>query len=102
MEKITPMDFIKMGLGAMIIAKEKAEELVQEALKQGQVSKEEADKFLAQLKEEAKQSTQEAQESIKKELHEALKELGLATKEDITALKRELRELKKLLEEKKA
>ncbi len=100
MEKITLDDLVKMGLGTIFLAKEKAEGLIDEAIKKGEVSEEEAETFLEKLKKESVQKTKEIDKKIKDEIHNELKSLGLATKEDIASLRREITTLKKLLQEK--
>lgn len=102
MEKLTPENLVKMGLGAMLIAKDKAEELIEEAKKRGDLSKEEAKKAIDELKKEAKEKSETLQEQIKKEIHDELKELGVATKEDLASIRREITALKHMLEKKES
>ncbi len=102
MEKWTPDTLVKMGLGAMMIAKEKAEEMIEEAIQRGEVSKEEGEKALKSFKEKAEEKSQELEKRIKEEVHEQLKELGVATKEDLASIRREITALKHLLEQKQA
>ncbi len=99
MEKITLDDLVKMGLGTILLAKERAEGLIDEAIKQGEVSKEDAENFFEDLKKSSCEKTKEFDKKIKEEIHEELKSLGLATKEDITSLKKEITALKKVLQE---
>lgn len=100
MEKFTPTDLVKAGLGAMLIAKEKAEEMIDEAIKQGQISKEEGSKVLDNLKKEAQERSKEIDKSLKTEIHKQLKEFGVATKEDIASLRHEITALKHAIEKK--
>ncbi len=100
MEKFTPADLVKAGLGAMLIAKEKAEEIIDEAIKQGQISKEEGSKVLDDLKEETKKRSEKIDKSLKTEIHKQLKEFGVATKEDIASLRHEITALKHAIEKK--
>lgn len=100
MQKITAYDIVKMGLGAMSIAKEKVEGLVDEAMKQGDLSKEQGEKFLQDLKNRVESKSQNIDKIIKDEIHAQLKELGLATKEDIASLRREITALKRAIQEK--
>jgi len=100
MEKMGPMELIKLGIGSMLLAKEQVEKFIDEAVKKGEISKEEAKKQLEEFKKEAQKSQKEFEKTIQKEVHKALKDLGLATKEDINALKREIKELKELIEKK--
>jgi len=100
MEKFTPADLVKAGLGAMLIAKEKAEEMIDEAIKEGEMSKEEGSKVLDDLKKEAQKRSKEIDKSLKTEIHKQLKEFGVATKEDIASLRREITALKHAIEKK--
>ncbi len=101
MEKFTPQDLLKMGLGAMFIAKEKVEKLIDESIKQGVITKDQGEEFLNKLKKEVTEKSEEADKKIKEEIHKQLKEMGIATKEDISSLKREITALKKIIEAKK-
>ncbi len=101
MEKFTPQDLLKMGLGAMFIAKEKVEKLIDESIKQGEITKDQGEEFLNKLKKEVTEKSEEADKKIKEEIHKQLKEMGIATKEDISSLKREITALKKIIEAKK-
>ena len=94
MQRVTADDIVKMGLGAMFIAKEKVESLVDEAMKQGDISKEQGEAFLQNLKNQVEAKSQDIDKTIKTEIHAQLKELGLATKEDIASLRREITALK--------
>ena len=94
MQRVTADDIVKMGLGAMFIAKEKVEGLVDEAMKQGDISKEQGEAFLQNLKNQVETKSQDIDKTIKTEIHAQLKELGLATKEDIASLRREITALK--------
>ena len=94
MERITADDIVKIGLGTMLIAKEKVEGFIDEAIRDGDISKEEGESFLEGLKDKVQKKTKSAEKSIQDEIHRQLKELGLATKEDIASLRREITALK--------
>ena len=98
MERITADDIVKIGLGTMLIAKEKVEGFIDEAIQQGDISKEEGEKLLGGLKEQAQEKTKMAEKNIQNEIHRQLKEMGLATKEDIASLKHEITALKHLMQ----
>ena len=100
MERVTADDVVKMGLGAMLVAKEKVEGFVDDAIKQGDLSKEEGEKYLENLKKEVKGKAGEAEKSIHDEILKQLKEFGVATKEDISSLRREITALKHAIEKK--
>ena len=84
----------------MLVAKEKVEGFVDEAIKQGDLSKEEGEKYLDNLKKEVEGKAGKAEKSIHDEIHKQLKNLGLATKEDIASLRREITVLKHAIEKK--
>lgn len=94
MERVTADDIVKMGLGAMLVAKEKVEGFVDEAMEQGDISKEEGARFLDNLKEEFEGKATGAEKSLHNVIHKELKNLGVATKEDISSLRREITALK--------
>ena len=98
MEKVSLDDIVKMGLGTMLIAKEKMEGLVEEAIKQGDISKEAGSKILEELKKEAQERAKQTDRAVRDEIHRQLKELGLSTKEDIASLRREITALKHEIE----
>jgi len=94
MERVTADDIVKMGLGAMLVAKEKVEGFVDEAMKQGDISKEQGAEFLDTMKKQVEEKATEADKTIQAEVHKQLKSLGLATKEDLASLRHEITALK--------
>lgn len=100
MESMSASELIKMGLGTMLITKKKVENLVNEAIKQGSVSKEQGEEFLNSLKIKAKKQKVDVEQNIQEEIHKQLKKLGLATKEDIASLRHEITTLKRKSEKK--
>jgi len=102
MERVTADDIVKMGLGAMLVAKEKVEGFVDEAMKQGDISKEQGAEFLDNMKKQVEEKATGAEKSMHDEIHKQLKSLGLATKEDIASLRREITALKHEIQNKKA
>ncbi len=100
MERVTADDVVKMGLGAMLVAKEKVEGFVDEAMKQGDISKEQGAEFLDNMKKQVEEKATGAEKSMNEEIHKQLKGLGLATKEDIASLRREITVLKHAIEKK--
>jgi polyhydroxyalkanoate synthesis regulator phasin len=102
MEKVTVDDLVKMGLGAMLMAKEKVENLVDEAIKQGDISKEQGAQLLDNMKKEAQEKVTETDKTIREEIHKQLKSLGVATKEDIASLRHEITALKHEIQNKQS
>lgn len=101
MEKMTMDDMIKMGLGAMLVAKDKTENFINDGIQKGIISKEQGERFLQSIKEQSKNKTAEIEQKIEKEIHNQLKSLGVATKEDINSLKEEIISLKEEINNKK-
>jgi len=94
MERVTADDIVKMGLGAMLVAKEKVEGFVDEAMKQGDISKEQGAEFLDTMKKQVEGKATQVDKTIQAEVHKQLKSLGLATKEDLVSLRHEITALK--------
>lgn len=100
MAKVTLDDMVKMGLGTLLVAKDRVEEFVNDAVKQGDVSKEEGSRFLEELKKDMANRGDEVQKGLQNEIHKALKSLGVATKEDLAALRHEITALKHEIQKK--
>jgi len=71
------------GLGAITLTKEKAEELVDELVKKGQVKAEEKKSFVENILKAAEEKRKETQEFIKKEIQRVLKSMEIPTKKDV-------------------
>ncbi|MBO8130256.1 MAG: hypothetical protein H0Z29_01915 [Candidatus Marinimicrobia bacterium] len=71
------------GLGAITLTKEKAEELVDELVKKGQVKAEEKKSFVENILKAAEEKRKETQEFIKKEIQKVLKSMEIPTKKDV-------------------
>ncbi len=82
-----PKDLLYLGLGAAFLAKDKLMEHLKELEKRGEISKEDAKKFVQDAKERAQKEEEEFDSHIKKKLKETIQEMGLVTKEDIEELK---------------
>jgi polyhydroxyalkanoate synthesis regulator phasin len=85
-----------------ILRKRVYQKFVDEAMKQGDISKEEGEKFLDNMKQQVEEKATGAEKSMHDEIHKQLKALGLATKEDITSLRREITALKHEIQNKQA
>ena len=82
-------DLIYVGVGSALLAKEKVEEELNELVKKGKMSKEEAEKFVEKAKARGAKQEQALKDEIKSALKEVIEEMGLATREDIEALKKD-------------
>jgi polyhydroxyalkanoate synthesis regulator phasin len=82
-----PVDLLSMGLGAAFLAKDKLAEMLGELEKRGEVSRDEAKRFLEDAKARAKQEEDALAARMREEIKKVLEDMGLATKDDIAELK---------------
>lgn len=80
-------DLFYLGVGAAFLAKDKLEAQLKELEKRGEISKEEAKKFMDEAKERAKAEEAALDARVRERVREVISELGLATKEDVEALR---------------
>jgi len=86
-----------MGLGATSVAREKAEELADELIKRGQMTKTESEGFVGRLANKADETTTSLSKTVAKETAKVVEGMGLASKKDIARLEAELTEIKALI-----
>jgi polyhydroxyalkanoate synthesis regulator phasin len=88
-------DIFLAGLGVASITKEKAEKLMDELAKRGEVTKDEAKEYIDKLLEKGKKEREDFRASVNKEVQRVIERLGLATKSDIAEVIRKIEELEK-------
>ncbi len=86
-----------MGLGATSVAREKAEELAEELIKRGQMTKSESEGFVGRLANKADETTTSLSKTVAKETAKVVEGMGLASRKDIARLEAELTEIKALI-----
>jgi len=86
---------IALGLGTLAVTKEKAEELVKELMKEGQVNRQEADQIIKKLVKRGEASKKELNASLEKAIHEVMKKLDIPSRAEVEKLKAEIARLKK-------
>ncbi|ABZ85043.1 hypothetical protein HM1_2495 [Heliomicrobium modesticaldum Ice1] len=74
------------GLGAVTLTKERAEVIVEELVKKGEMSKEEAAKIIEELLEKSKEQREVVSETIKSEFSRLRNDFGLVTRKEYEAL----------------
>ena len=85
-----------LGLGVFTLTKERAEQVIEDLVERGKVSKDDSAKAVRDLLERADEEKGHWSEQIDESLKRAVKELHLASKEDIDKkLDKILQELKK-------
>lgn len=90
---------ILLGLGAVSVTHEKAERLVDELVKKGEMSREEARSFVDQIVERGKQEKDEVQRMIKEEFGQWRENVGVATRADIARLEEQIKKLEEKLDQ---
>lgn len=94
------LDFLRkglfIGLGALSVTGEKAEQIAQELIKKGELTSEEAKSFVEQLIARGQEQKQEIKSTIEREFKYRREEWGLATKAHIAQLEARI----KMLEDK--
>lgn len=86
-----------MGLGLAWITKDKAEEVVSELVRQGQVSLEQSREAVNQLLEEAEEQRGELTRFVNAQIERGIEAAGLARREDIRQLEERVARLERLL-----
>lgn len=84
-----------MGLGAVTLTREKAEQIVDDLIKKGEVARENRPQFIQDLMKKAEEHEKELTAKIEKEVNKAISRLNIATKEDIERLEKKIEQLKK-------
>ncbi len=79
-----------MGLGALSLTRETAQNFVDEMVKRGQAQREEATELVEQLLKRGEKERNALRRLIREELQEVLKELQLPTHADMKALEKKL------------
>ena len=83
---------INIGLGLLLYSREKVEELVEELVGKGEVSKKDARQFAGELMQRGEEQREELKKLIQSEVANALVHVNVAKKEDLVT-KDEIREI---------
>ena len=74
------------GLGLLSMTREKAEKVIDELSREGEVQKSEMKQWVDQLSDRGEEERQALRNLLRDEMKKVLDEMGLATKEDIQKL----------------
>lgn len=88
---------LNLGLGALAMTKEKAEQVVSELVKKGEIGQDEGKELINELIKKGEKSKKEIEEQIEKIVKNVIERLDISTKKEIKELKSEVEELKKKL-----
>ena len=94
-------DILLTGLGAIVVTKEKAEELVESMVEQGDVTRKEGKELLDKFLEKTEEETSKLSDKVSRQLEKKLKQAGFVTKSDLNDLKARIEELEKRLNDEK-
>jgi polyhydroxyalkanoate synthesis regulator phasin len=95
------MDIIRktmlLGLGLISLTKEKAEGVVDDLVKRGEVASEDKYKMVDSLLKEAEKQEEEFTRKMTKSVHKVVTELGLPTKKDMDDVLKTLKSIEEKL-----
>lgn len=86
-----------MGIGAAMVAKDKAEELANELVERGKLTKEQSDSFVNRLASQADSASKSVQTTIAREVERVVEGMGLASAKDVEEIRDELTEIKAMI-----
>jgi polyhydroxyalkanoate synthesis regulator phasin len=94
--------YLDAGLAFTQMTQQRAEAIVKDLVKAGEVQAEQASARRDELVERSRKNTEKLVDTVRKEVREQVRSLGLATQSDIEALRKELAAVKKASAGKKA
>ena len=86
---------ISLGLGVLALTKDKAEQIVEQLVEQGEITKEEGKGLVHELIKRGEKSEVEIKKRIEKTMKDMLEKLDVPTRKEVDKLKAEIRKLKK-------
>jgi polyhydroxyalkanoate synthesis regulator phasin len=82
--------YLDAGAAFTALTQSRAESIVKDLVKQGEVQTDQAQKVVAELVERSRKNSERVVETIRKEVRAQVSNLGLATKDDIARLERKI------------
>lgn len=86
------------GIGAVTLTREKLEELQEELVEKGKMSRDEGKQFVDELKSKSEKAKEQLDQWISRRVEDQVKQLNLASKDEIAELRNKVDELRALLE----
>lgn len=84
---------IALGLGTILMTRDKAQEMIDDFVKRGQMSRDDAEKMVDQIMARGREGRKEIMGMVKEQVKDTLDQMNVATKDDIAHLEREIRKL---------
>lgn len=82
------------GIGFAALTKEKVEELAQDFMEQGKLSRQEGEKLVDDIMQKSKESQEELTNKVEAMVLEGLEKIQVAKQEDVETLRQEIIELR--------
>lgn len=86
------------GIGAATLTREKLEELQDELIEKGKMSRDEGKQFVDELRSKSEKAREQLDQWITRRVEDQVKQLNLASRDEIAELHRKVDELRALLE----
>ena len=83
-------ELLHVGLGSVVVVKEKIEEELKILQEKGKINSTDAKSFIESITKKGEEEDEKLKAKLKEMLKEAIEELGVATKKDIEDLKSKL------------
>jgi poly(hydroxyalkanoate) granule-associated protein len=99
-QEVSPMyegmrKLVLASIGAVAIAQEELENLINKLVERGELAEKEGKKLLDEMKEKRKRKSSKAEAEINKRVEELMTTMNVPTKDDIDALSKKINELDK-------
>ena len=82
--------YLDAGMAFTAMTQARAEAIIKDLVKAGEVQTEQAQKAVEELVERSRRNSEKLAENIRKEIRQQVSNLGLATKDDITRLEKKI------------
>ncbi|MCK5289872.1 MAG: hypothetical protein KAJ20_01035 [Candidatus Aenigmarchaeota archaeon] len=82
-----------LGIGVAAITKEKADSLVKDLIKKGDLNKDEGKKLVAEVLKKSKKSKDELETTVNKQVHLVIKKANVASRKEINILEKKIKKL---------
>lgn len=89
-----------LGIGIAAITKEKADAMVKELVKDGDLNKEDGKKLVNELLEKSKKGSKELETKVSRQVNDIMKKANVASKKEIKILEAKIKELEKEVKKK--
>ena len=88
---------LSLGFGALVVSKDKIEEVVNELVKKGELGQEEGKNLVNELIEKGEASVNEVEGKIEKIVKSVTEKLDLPTRKELNEIKSEIEQIKEKL-----